>query len=65
MLTLNAIHSTQLALENTGCKWAMTSLADISKLGSDISVDPGYNESSSSIGLWDTKIKFGMINLTG
>ena len=58
MLTLNAIHSTQLALENTGCKWAMTSLADISKLGSDISVDPGYNESSSSIGLWESYPEF-------
>jgi hypothetical protein len=53
MLTLNAIHSTQLALESTGCKWAMTSLADISNLGSDISIDPGYNESSTKQKLWD------------
>ena len=53
MLTLNAIHSTQLALESTGCKWAMTSLADITKLGSDISIDPGYNESSDSQDLWN------------
>jgi|TARA_B110000977_G_scaffold200755_1_gene292447 hypothetical protein len=53
MHTLNAIHSTQLALESTGCNWVMTSLADIASLGSDISVDPGYNESSTKQGLWD------------
>ena len=54
MLTLNAIHSTQLALENTGCNWAMTSLADIPKLGSDIILDTGFlGEITKQQNLWN------------
>lgn len=59
MLTLNAIHSTQLLLESTGCKWVMTSIGDISKLGSDFIIDPaGYNESSATTNLWEDNSLF-------
>ena len=58
MLTLNAIHSTQLALDSTGCKWVMTSLADITKLGSDINVDFGYDEALEPKNLWELYPEF-------
>jgi hypothetical protein len=60
MLSLNAIHSTQLSLQATGCKWAMTSIGDFSKLGSDFIVDPAaYAETPNyPVDLWNDKDLF-------
>lgn len=55
MLSLNAIHSSQLFLESTGCQWAMTTIGDFNKLGSDYNINPvgyGENRSDKSIDLW-------------
>jgi hypothetical protein len=57
MLSLNAMYSTQLSLENTGCKWAMTSIGDFSKLGTDFTVDhASYAETPNHpVDLWEDK----------
>ena len=54
MLSLNAIHSAQLFLENTGCKWAMTTIGKFNKLGSDFDINPGgYGEIHKDVDLWE------------
>jgi hypothetical protein len=55
MLSLNAIHSTQLFLESTGCKWAMTSIGNFNRLGTDFIFEPGgYGEKTDrKLDLWE------------
>lgn len=44
--TLNHIHMTQQLLENSGCKWYMTSIGDIRNLCQDFQVGVNYGEKS-------------------
>jgi hypothetical protein len=52
MHTLNYISAVQNLLENTNCKWYMTSMGDIRKLGSDISGSDEYSENNKKYNAW-------------
>lgn len=55
MLSLNAIYSIINLLENTNCKWRMTTIGDFSKLGSDFINSENFGEESEYPSIWKNK----------
>lgn len=70
MYSLNSMVLVKNMLENIGCQWAMTSMSDFSKAGSDINDPNGYGENSGSDkDIWtgkgfDNNIDFSMYRET-